>query len=171
MNYNSTSRTFHHLIPKQGTCLKNTCLTGWCPLFSTGGRRRGACPCSASARFGFAGFALKHACVQHGPRSQMLAEHVIAMWICRFPGILPADITTASLFVLFNHAPTLKLPSNYCSQLLGAQEPTLITEFPAREVAAGCAAWSWRHCFKPASTQDHPLLWEKRQRFPVSVAD
>lgn len=58
------------------------------------------------------------------------------MWICRFPGILPADTMTASLFVLFNRAPTLKLPSNYCSQLLGAQEPTLITEYSAYEAAA-----------------------------------
>lgn len=100
----------------------------------------------------------------------MLAARVIAMWICHFSGVLPADITTASLFVLFNYAPTLKLP-NYCSQLLGAQEPTLITEFPAHEVADGCAARSWRHCFKPTGIQGQPLLWEMKQRFPVSLAD
>lgn len=60
---------------------------------------------------------------------------ITAMWICRFPGVLPADIITASVFVLLNRAPTLELPSNYCSQLLGAQEPTLITEYPANEAA------------------------------------
>lgn len=135
-------QTFHCLTPKRGRCLKKICLTGWCPVFSTQGKRRGACPCSASACFGFTGFALKHACTQHGPRSRMLAAHVTAMWICRFPGVSPADVTIAGLIVLFNHAPTLKLPSNYCSQLLGAQEPALITEFPAHKVAAGCAAWS-----------------------------
>lgn len=137
---------------------KKFCLTEWCLLFSTQGRRSGACPCT----FWFHCFALKHACVQQGLCSRTLVAHIIAMRICRFPGVLPADITTASLFVLFNHAPTLKLPSNYCSQLLGTQEPTLITEFPAHEAADGCAAWSWRQCFKSTSIQDQPLLWEKK---------
>lgn len=69
------------------------------------------------------------------PALSMDLAGVTAMWICPFPGILPADIMTASVFILLNRAPTLKLPSNYCSQLLGAQEPTLITEYPANEAA------------------------------------
>lgn len=121
-------------------------------LFSTRGRGEDPAP----APFGFA---LKIACLLADARG---------MWICRFPRVLPADITIASLFVLVNHAPALKLPSNYCSQLLGIQESSLITE---REVAAGCAAWSWKHHFNPAGIQEQPLLWDKKQRFPVSVVD
>jgi len=95
----------------------------------------------------------------------------LCTWICRFPGVLPADIATASLLVLFNHAPTLKLPSNYCSQRLDAQEPTLIPELPVPKVAGRLRCTSWRHCFKPTSVQDQFLLWEKKRRFPVLVAD
>lgn len=137
-----------------------------CPS-APGGEERNLSP----APFGFAGFARQRACVQHRGCSQMLAARVPATWVCRFPRVLPADITTASLFVLFNRAPTLKLPSNYCSQSLGVQESTLITEFSAHEAAAGCAAPSWRRCFKPTGSQEQALLWEKKQRFPVSVVD
>lgn len=99
-------------------------------------------------------FWFRWVCSEARPRSArtLLAARVIAVRICRFPGVLPADVTTASLFVLFNHAPTLKLPSNYCSQLLGAQEPTLITEFPAHE---GCPCCRLRCTDLEALLQTH----------------
>lgn len=130
------------------------------PLSAPGGEERDLSP----APFGFTAFARQRARVQHRPCSQMLAARAPATWVCRFPRVSPPDITTASPFVLFNRAPTLKRPSNYCSQSLGVQEPTLITEFPAHEADAGCAAPSWRRCFKPAGSQDQALSSGKRNR-------
>lgn len=88
---------FHFLIPKHGRCLKSICLTGCVPC-SAPREGEDSLPCStpqASVRcLGFEAPALDLA-------------GVTAVWICYFPGVLPADIMTASMFVLLNRAPTL----------------------------------------------------------------
>lgn len=42
-----------------------------------------------------------HCLDSEAPALSMDLAGVTAMWICRYPGVLPADITTASLFILF----------------------------------------------------------------------